>query len=377
MSITFLTTLFFNLALQILNPAQIAEKNNAQILFAGDAMCHSAQLDAARNGKTYDFSGYYDRISPAVKAADFAVVNLETPLSHPPYSGYPCFNAPVEFARQLKNAGFDLFLTANNHTLDRRVKGGMTTISHLDSLGIRHIGTYTNKEERNNRIPFIKNINGINVGFLNYTYGTNGFTTSGGFIVDYIDKEVIKDDVEKTRAAGAELVCVAIHWGTEYILTPDKSQKDMAEYLKGLGVEMIIGGHPHVVQPMELENGQLTVYSLGNLVSNMKTTDTRGGALLRVTIGRDNTGNAVVKDAAYSLVFVEQPAKRGDNYKVVPSEKVTGATSEYKNRLFISSTGKSLEKRNRNVPGVSVDSLIDINHHHLFTLPAFSPVIVL
>ena len=151
----------------------------------------------------------------------------------------------------------------------------------------------------------------------------------------------------------------------------------MAEYLKGLGVEMIIGGHPHVVQPMELENGQLTVYSLGNLVSNMKTTDTRGGALLRVTIGRDNTGNAVVKDAAYSLVFVEQPAKRGDNYKVVPSEKVTGATSEYKNRLFISSTGKSLEKRNRNVPGVSVDSLIDINHHHLFTLPAFSPVIVL
>lgn len=378
MHLNLLTSLFFSLALWIFNPVPEAEKGTADILFAGDAMCHSAQLSAAKKGNGYSFEGYYDGIAKAVNAADFAVVNLETPVSGGSFSGYPCFNAPDSFAEELKKAGFDLLLTANNHTLDRRVGGGRKTLRTLDTLGIEHIGTYSDKESRSESIPFIKDINGIKTGFLNYTYGTNGFVTSDGFIVDYIDKDKIRNDVEKTRSAGAELIVVAIHWGTEYILLPDKSQKDMASFLRSLGVEMIIGGHPHVVQPMELENGRLTVYSLGNLVSNMKTTDTRGGALLRVTIGRNESGKAIVKDAAYSLVFVEPPSGISENYRVTPCEKVKDMNSGYKCRQFLASTGKSLDRHNKNVPRIETDSLIQgkaVPGYPSFVLPHFSPFV--
>lgn len=351
----------------------ISDSESTNLLFAGDAMCHKAQLDAARKGGEYSFDGYYNSIKTAVQSADYAVVNLETPVysgSH--YSGYPCFNAPDSFAKELKKCGFDLLLTANNHTLDRRVTGGRKTIALLDSLDINHIGTYSDIDSRNLNIPFIKNIKGFRIGFLNYTYGTNGFKTSDGFIVDYIDKGKIADDIARTRLAGAELIAVAIHWGTEYRLLPDNSEKDLAEFLRQQGVEMIIGGHPHVVQPMNLSDRQFTVYSLGNLISNMKTVDCRGGAIVRVTIKRDNLGKAYVDDAAYSLVVVEPPTKRGDNFKLIPVEKAKEYPSREYARSFLASTGKSLDRNNKNVRRVPVDSLITIPTIPEFTLPHFN-----
>lgn len=310
----------------------LPHSGEATLLFAGDAMMHQAQIDAARrSGGEYDYSDCFTAIAPIIREADYAVVNLETPLGKKGFSGYPCFNAPASYATALKDAGFNLFLTANNHTLDRRSSGLTTTITLLDSLEIPHIGTYKNHAARNKEIPKVIEVNGMRIGLLNYTYGTNGISPDGTVVVDYIDYARISNDIKATREAGAEIIIAAMHWGEEYQLLPVASQKRLAECLAKEGVEIIIGGHPHVVQPFTyIENPasggkSLVVYSLGNLISNMKTRDTRGGALAKVTIRRNPDGKINVIDAKYELVYTIPPTRHGENFKVVPIDSVPPA----------------------------------------------------
>ncbi len=295
--------------------------DEAEIVFAGDAMMHQSQLDVARQADgTYDYSEYFSNINQYVSMADYAVVNLETPVSRPPYAGYPCFNSPESYISALKDAGFDMFLTANNHCLDRRDRGLKETIDVLDRYKLDHIGTYKTYEDRTTAIPLIKEINNIKVGFLNYTYGTNGITPGDEVVVDYINREQIKRDVDATRQAGAEIIIACPHWGVEYNKLPNASQKSLAEYLQSLGVEIIIGGHPHVIQPFEMTNTpdgspQLLVYSLGNFISNMKTTDTRGGAMVKIVLRRDDTGKVKLIETSYRLVYTE-PANGDHNFRL-------------------------------------------------------------
>ena len=310
--------LLFSL-ISLLFPAQ-----EATIVFAGDAMQHQRQLDAAREAdNTYDYSQCFSAVAPWIADADYAVVNLETVLGGKGYSGYPCFCTPDSYAQALRDAGFDMLLTGNNHTLDRRDGGLKRTVQVLDSLGVDHIGTYSDAASRKRAIPQIKNIKGFKVGFLNYTFCTNGLSVSGDVVVDYTDREKMRRDIESTRAAGAELVVVIPHWGTEYRLLPDSWQKSMAKYLLDLDADMIIGGHPHVIQPMEVHENphtgrrQLLVYSLGNFISGMRTTDTRGGAMVRTIIKRDDKGNAYFDKAEYRLVFVVTGTCPQDNYRLI------------------------------------------------------------
>lgn len=189
----------------------------------------------------------------------------------------------------------------------------------------------------------VKDVNGFRIGFLNYTYGTNGITIQGDAVVDYIDRKVIYSDVEATRKAGAEIIVAAMHWGEEYTLLPVKAQKELADYLLSLGVDMVIGGHPHVVQPFEMRKNPATgrnalvVYSLGNFISNMKTRDTRGGALAEVTLKRDSCGVATVSDARYHLVFTVPPSGGNRNFVVYPVDSVPAAwqtaASAFRNAL--------------------------------------------
>lgn len=322
--------------------------DEAEIVFAGDAMMHQGQIDAARQrDSSHDFSEYFENIDGYITTADYAVVNLETPVSKPPYTGYPCFNAPEEYIDALADAGFDLFLTANNHTLDRHDRGLRETIDNLDSRRLDHIGTYKDASARNTAIPFIKTINNIKVGFLNYTYGTNGISPGNGVCVDYINRELIKKDVEATRNAGAEVVFLCIHWGDEYHLLPNSYQKALAEYIHSLGVDAIIGGHPHVIQPMELSDStprQLTIYSLGNFISNMKTKDTRGGAMLKVKIVRDRDGNVNISDASYRLVYTE-PANNNHGYRLVWADH----SDDPRAKAFSDSARNIFRNHNRNV----------------------------
>lgn len=291
--------------------AQLPLHRSATLLFAGDAMMHEAQISASRTpAGTHDFSGCFDRVRPLIEEADFAVVNFEASLGGKPYRGYPCFSAPDEYPQALTDAGFDFFLLANNHILDRRDRGLHRTLAVLDSLGIPHAGIYHDAAARDSLVPKIINVNDFKIGLLNYTYGTNGIAVQNKAVVDYINPSKIETDVKAARKAGAELVAVCIHWGDEYHLLPNASQKALADKLVAMGVDMVIGGHPHVIQPMEMRttpDGRraLVVYSLGNFISNMRTTDTRGGALVSVQLERDSIGQARIASANYSLVFVE------------------------------------------------------------------------
>ena len=314
------------------------KSGKATIMFIGDAMTHQAQIDKAKQlggGDSYDFTDCFKLIAPDVKAVDYAVVNLEVPLGGGKggYTGYPTFSAPDSYAVALKDAGFDLFLTANNHMLDRSDYGLRRTITALDSLNIPHVGVYNNAQDRVAKVPYIADINGIKVAFLNYTYGTNGLTAKDGAEVSYIDRDAIKKEIKASRDAGAELVAVCIHWGNEYQLHEHATQRDLADFMLAEEVDMIIGGHPHVVQPMvikETPSGKKVpvVYSLGNFISNMTTKDTQGGALVYVDISRDANGKAKVDGMSYDTFYAAKPdpkAKPGSafrNFTVVPSRLV-------------------------------------------------------
>jgi poly-gamma-glutamate synthesis protein (capsule biosynthesis protein) len=294
----------------------------ATIVFAGDAMQHQGQLDAAKRADgSYDYSTCFTDVKDYVSDADYAVVNLETTLGASNHTGYPCFCSPDSWADALDDAGFDMMLTANNHTLDRRDKGLKRTIDVLDRKGIDHIGTYRNAAARDSIIPTVRDINGIKVGFLNYTYGTNGIKISGDAVVDYIDRAQIKKDIAATRSAGAEILVTAMHWGDEYKLLPNASQRSLADFLVAEGVDMVIGGHPHVVQPIEVRDNpqgrkSLVVWSLGNFISNMKTRDTRGGVMVKATIVRDGQA-ARFKEAEYRLVFTVPSTGGSTNYRLI------------------------------------------------------------
>jgi len=305
----------------------LSAQSEAVILFAGDAMQHKAQLEAARQDDgTYSYIECFEPVKELVSEADYAVVNLETPLGGRPYRGYPCFSAPDSYAKALVESGFDLILTANNHTLDARDRGLRRTVAALDSMAIAHIGTYRNAASRDKEIPLIVNIKGFKVGFLNYTYGTNGIEIQGDAVVDYINRDIMAADIAATRRAGAEILCVAVHWGDEYKLLPNSSQKNLAKWLCDQGVDIIFGGHPHVIQPMELIDNPVTgrktaiFYSLGNFISNMKTRDTRGGAISRVTLRRDSIGKAYVDDLTYQLVFTVPPTRPGTTFLLYPAD---------------------------------------------------------
>lgn len=325
---TFPSILLFSLLSFITGAQNPGDNVKAELLFAGDAMQHQAQLDQALKaggGKHYDYSDCFKLIAPQVTEADYAVVNLEVPLGGgPTYSGYPCFSAPDSYAVALKDAGFDMMLTANNHCLDRGDRAARRTLAALDSLGLDHAGTFNDAGERERLVPFIKDIKGIKFAFLNYTYGTNGIESRDGMEVALIDRRRMSAEIKKAREAGAEMIVVAIHWGVEYVLRENANQRSIAKFLVDEGVDLIIGGHPHVIQPMEIVRNEkegkdvLIVYSLGNLISNMKTADTRGGAWVRVTIERGEDGKARFTGAEYDTFLSAKPDGL-PNFMVVPS----------------------------------------------------------
>lgn len=358
----FIPYVLFSLISFVTGADSIGSAPKAELLFVGDAMQHQAQLDRALelgNGKSYDYSDCFTLIAPTVTEADYAVCNLEVPLGGgPDYTGYPCFSAPDSYAQALKDAGFDLFLTANNHCLDRRDKAARRTLTALDDQGIDHIGTYHDAAQRDSLVPFIKDINGFRIGFLNYTYGTNGIQPREGVEVSLIDRERIAEEIRKTRDAGAEIIVAAMHWGIEYVLLENGVQRSLADFLADNGVDLIIGGHPHVIQPMKVVRNEkndkdvLVVYSLGNFISNMKTADTRGGALVRATIVRDKDGKARFSHADYDTFFSAKPAGGNSNFKVIPSwmpeEIPAGQKAHWE--LFDRGAQKIFDNHNVNVP---------------------------
>ncbi len=314
--------------------AQSSTGRKLTLLFMGDIMGHDEQIWSAedRVNHTYNYDTVFTFIKPVLSEADIVIANFEVTLGGTPYKGYPSFSSPTGLAVACMNAGIDCLVTANNHAADRRTTGIKRTINILDSLGITHTGTFSDRMERDRKYPLILEKNGIRISLLNYTYGTNGIRVDEPVIVNTIDKEIIAKDILKAMNQKPDIITVFLHWGKEYDTVPSKDQNELAEFLFDKGADIIIGSHPHVLQKMVWtknsngNKGRVTFYSLGNFISNQQKRRTDGGAIARIEITRDGP-EIRISSVGYYLIWVWAPI---GNYRkrfyIIPC-------SEYENKV--------------------------------------------
>lgn len=258
-------------------------RQSVKIAFIGDVMAHTPQISRAHRDNGYDFNDSFRYVAPILKRADIVIANLETTLSDSePYTGYPRFCSPVGIADALKNAGTDAVVLANNHSLDYGADGVMRTIRHLDERNIAHTGVFADSTDYRANNPLFIERKGMRIALLNYTYGTNGISAGDGIIVNRIDTTAIRDDIR--RAARADCIIAFMHWGEEYSRKNSDAQRRLAAFMRANGVPVIIGSHPHVVQPCECSDSSVTFYSLGNFISNQRWRYSDGGIIAEVEI---------------------------------------------------------------------------------------------
>ena len=297
----------------------------ATLAVCGDVMSHMPVTNDAWDETTgsYDYTPIFEAARPYVEGADYAVANLETTLStQGPYSGYPAFKSPAALAGDLKDLGFDLVLTANNHCLDRGYDGLVSTLDQLDQVGLAHVGTARSAEEAGTANIQVADVGGISVAFLGYTYGTNGIPLPSGkdyavnlFNTDYMttlstpDTQRLEADLAAARALDTDLIAVMIHWGVEYQTTQNAYQEELADLLIANGADLVLGGHSHVPQPLEkrtataadgTQHTGFVCYSLGNFISSQvdPLTDTTAVLTLELTLDHA-TGEAGVTGWSY------------------------------------------------------------------------------
>ena len=300
----------------------------------GDIMCHNTQYTDAYNSNTdtYDFSYVFKDIKAKIKTADIAVGNLETTFAGKSvgYSSYPTFNTPESLADNLKDLGLDVLTTANNHSLDKGYKGIESTIDYLDKADISHTGTFKSEEDQNKIL--IKNVKDVKIAFLSYTYGTNGIKVPTGkdYCINLIDKDLIKKQLELAKAENPDIICVSMHWGIEYQTKQNKEQEALADFLFENGVDIILGSHPHVLQPMEkrtitLEDGStkdgFVIYSLGNFMSGQVKENTKNSIILDLKITKKaQDGKISIDSVNYTPIYMYKSTAKTKAYKILDIE---------------------------------------------------------
>ena len=304
------------------------------LVFGGDIMGHTPQQEAAYSPQTgsYDFKPCYQFIKPYIASADFAMANLETPLAGKPYTGYPYFSSPDELLDGALSAGFDALQLANNHAADKGKKGIKKTFYSVNKKMLS-VGVYLNKNQRDSIYPLIVNIKGLKIAFLNGSYDTNGNPVAEPIIVNLIDTLQIREDVESAHRKGAKYIILTLHWGTEYKLRANKQQRELAHFFAKIGVDAIIGSHPHVVQNFEWisknDNDSIPVfYSLGNVISNQRWKNSNGGILAKIQISK-STRNLI--SVSYLPFYVHKGTIDGKfQYYLIPTKKYQNNGYEFK-----------------------------------------------
>ena len=337
--VTFIVTVtfqhfFFNPSGTEKNTEPILEDSvlSATLCFVGDLMCHSTQFNYARVGAdTFDFTGVYHQIKKYLSEADLTVGNLETVIAgkNEGYSGYPYFNAPDDYIYALKDAGFDLLVTANNHALDQGWKGVQRTIEVINENRLYHTGTFISQDDRDSVRIF--EINSIRIAILAYSENTNGVQIPKGkdFVINLIDEELIRKDIYKARQKNVDIVVVHLHYGPEYNREPSDYQKEIVQTIIKMGADIIIGGHPHVIEPTKIfktNNAKLDsgfiAYSMGNFISNQRWRYSDAGVILNIQISKNIfTDSVYIDDVNYlpTWVFKGQTDK-GREYIILPSQ---------------------------------------------------------
>lgn len=298
----------------------------------GDIMCHSTQFRFAEVTKdSFDFKPVYREIKKYLDNSDVVIGNLETVIevNSLKYSGYPVFNTPKDFVEGLKYAGFDFLSTANNHAFDIRERGVKSTINHIKNYNLKNFGTYLSNSERDSVI--IHEQNDIKFALLSYTYGVNLYRIPEGkeYLVNLINEELIKTDIKNHRDAGAEVVIVFFHFGTEYATNANGYQIDIVNKSISFGADIILGAHPHSLQPIEYfktKNGNIdsgfVAYSLGNFISNQRWRYSDGGAILNFSIEKNHKDDSVkLIGVRYLPIWVFKGyTQLGSEYIILPSE---------------------------------------------------------
>lgn len=305
----------------IYTPKPSLELEQITLLVVGDNLIHEEVIESGlQNGRKYEYDHLFTKLRKQIRTADIAVINQETILGGTTLgcSGYPTFNSPTQIGDAIVKAGFDVVLHASNHTMDKGKKGVTNTLSFWKKYpDIAVLGIHESK--KNQDTVRIINKNGIKLAMLNATYGLNGITLSqkNAYLVDLIDKEQLSKQIKMAKKK-ADVVVVFAHWGTEYVYEPDEYQKKWARFFADQGVDLVIGGHPHVIQPVEWIEGQdghnmLIYYSLGNYISYQKKAPRMLGAMAKVTFLKEEK-KVVIREASVTPIITHYETKQDYNF---------------------------------------------------------------
>lgn len=301
-----------------------------RVMVVGDILMHSPVTNAGfyPNTNGYNYESMFELVSPIFANADYVIGNLETPLGGAEfgYTGYPRFNAPKELADALKKAGVDVLTTANNHSMDKLEKGLINTLNHLDEYGIKHTGTFRSEAEKVE--PLILKANDISIGIIANTYGTNGLPVPKDkpYLVNMLDVETIKEEVERLKENNVDYIFAMVHFGYEYHRLPSKEQEEWTNKMLELGVDFVLGSHPHVVQPLRIINGdgnesdKGVIYSLGNFLSDQRWDWKDYGIILDIIIEKNHIEQTIkLKEVNVIPTFVVISYINGRRtYQVLP-----------------------------------------------------------
>jgi poly-gamma-glutamate capsule biosynthesis protein CapA/YwtB (metallophosphatase superfamily) len=339
-----------------------APTKTLKLLFVGDIMGHGPQIKSAYDDatKTYNYSPCFQYVKPIIEQADLAIGNLEVTLpGKKPYTGYPMFRSPDALATAVKEAGFDVIVTANNHSNDGGLKGVTHTIDVLRNLKIHQTGTFKNDAEKAVYYPLMVYKNGFKLAFLNYTYDTNGVPTPKPAMVNWIEEAQIKKDIGAAKALRPDAIIVMMHWGLEYKINESPVQQDLTKKIFNWGADLVIGAHPHVVQPIkETKNAagkkEVVAYSLGNFISNQQYKNTDGGLIFEIELQKEaNKRGVTLGDSKYLPVWRYVAKKDGKaTFHTLPISAVEGednplslsASNLQKMKDFATRTRKHLAK---------------------------------
>lgn len=277
----------------------------------------AAKIDLDSKNMCYDFSPMFEMIKPYIARYDLAFYNQETILGGKEMglSSYPNFNSPKEFGENMLSLGFNLISLANNHTLDRGENAILESIKFWKDKDVLTAGSYNSLEERN-KIKIYKK-NGITYTMLAYTYGTNGIPLPKGkeYLVNVYTKEMLAKDIAEARSK-VDLLIISMHWGVEYVFKPTNEQEELAKFLSQNGADIIIGNHPHVIQPIEMINNTLVIYSLGNMISAQKGTEKKIGAFVDVKITKN--GNKITFENINADLIYTYYNNKFQDFKIYP-----------------------------------------------------------
>lgn len=316
-------------------------QTTAEIGAIGDILLHDRVYKDADTGSGYDFSDMFAPVKEMLSNPDFTIANQESIAagSDLGLSSYPSFNSPYEISDTLQNVGIDLVTLANNHSLDKGEKGILRAIDYYNKIGMPYVGINKNEEDaRRNRI--IK-INGINIGFLSYTYGTNGIPIPDGkdYLVNYLDDHKITQDIKDLRDK-VDLILINAHWGLEYKRNPSDEQRRLAKLMAEAGADIIIGHHPHVLQPIEWiesdKNQTLVVYSLGNFISGQQNDYKDIGGMVRIEITKESSAKGTattISDVMFTPTYVTNQNEHNYIIKPFANEEVFGQGKNNKEEL--------------------------------------------